>query len=226
MSFPESVLAAPRVLVSDFDGTMTQHDFYLLAIERLIPRDTPNFWEEYRAGTISHFEGLRRYFAAIRGPESGVRGIMASMQLDPRLGEGVRRLREGGWSVVITSAGCDWYIRQLLAGAGVEIPVFANPGRFVEGQGLVMELPTTSPFYSPNLGIDKTAIVRDLIGRGKTVAYAGDGFPDADPARLVPDGLRFARGDLATVLDEERRPYRSYGEWFEIAARLTTEAHP
>ena len=54
------------VLVSDFDGTMTGHDFYKLVIESLLPPDTPDYWAMYRAGTITHFEALRRYFAAIR----------------------------------------------------------------------------------------------------------------------------------------------------------------
>jgi 2-hydroxy-3-keto-5-methylthiopentenyl-1-phosphate phosphatase len=224
MSFPESVLSQPRVLVSDFDGTMTEHDFYLLAIKRLIPRDTPNFWDEYRTGTITHFEGLRRYFAAIPEPEAAVRKVVADMGLDSRLKDAVGLLRDAGWAVVITSAGCDWYIRQLLNDAGVEIPVFANPGQFVEGQGLVMTLPTTSPFFSQNLGIDKQAIVKSLVAMGKTVAYAGDGLPDADPARLVADPLRFARGDLADVLAKEGLPFHSYSRWFDIAACLSQEA--
>ena len=63
-----------KVLVSDFDGTMTQYDFYKLAIEFLLPADTPDYWVEYRAGTITHFEALRRYFAAIRATdEEGTR---------------------------------------------------------------------------------------------------------------------------------------------------------
>jgi 2-hydroxy-3-keto-5-methylthiopentenyl-1-phosphate phosphatase len=30
------------VSVSDFDGTMTHHDFYKLAVESLLPPDTPD----------------------------------------------------------------------------------------------------------------------------------------------------------------------------------------
>ena len=65
----------PQVLfypLSDFDGTMTHNDFYKLAVELLVPKDTPNYWSEYRAGTITHFEALRRYFATIRSPEEEV----------------------------------------------------------------------------------------------------------------------------------------------------------
>ena len=56
---------ARSVLVSDFDGTMTRRDFFKLAIQQLLPPDGPDFWSEYRAGQITHFEALRRYFAEI-----------------------------------------------------------------------------------------------------------------------------------------------------------------
>lgn len=65
-----------RVLVSDFDGTMTRHDFYRLALEELLPPDVPDQWAAYRAGEISHFEALRRYFAAVRAPEAEVLAVV------------------------------------------------------------------------------------------------------------------------------------------------------
>lgn len=211
---------AAGVLVSDFDGTMTRHDFYKLAIESLLPSDTPDYWAEYRVGTITHFEALRRYFAAIRKTEAEVLAVVDRMELDPALPAAVAGLRAAGWGVVVTSAGCDWYIRRLLADAGVELEVHANPGRFEEGRGLLMEMPTGSPYLSHNLGVDKAAVVRKHLNDGRTVAFAGDGFPDAEAARLVPDGLRFARGDLADVLAREGVPFRPFDTWADIARVL------
>src|SRR5262249_13620772 len=147
------------VLVSDFDGTMTRNDFYKLVIESLLPPETPDYWAMFRAGTITHFEALRRYFAAIRASEAEVLAVVRRMELDPALPAAVVALGRAGWKVVVTSAGCDWYIRRLLAEAGVEVEVYANPGRFVPGQGLLMEMPAGSPYLSPSLGVDKTAIV-------------------------------------------------------------------
>lgn len=208
------------VLVSDFDGTMTRHDFYKLAIESLLPPDTPDYWAEYRAGRITHFEALRRYFAAIRAGEAEVLAVVGRMELDPELPAAVDALRQAGWAVVVTSAGCGWYIHRLLAAAGVEVEVHANPGRFEPGKGLVMEMPAGSPYLSANLGVDKTAVVRRFLADGRTVAFAGDGFPDAEPARLVPGDLRFARGDLADVLRRERLPFHPFESWSEIARAL------
>jgi 2-hydroxy-3-keto-5-methylthiopentenyl-1-phosphate phosphatase len=213
-------VSSASVLVSDFDGTMTRQDFYKLAVELLVPKDTPNYWADYRASTITHFEALRRYFATIRASEAEVLAVVDRMELDPELPRAVEELREAGWHVVVTSAGCAWYINRLLAAAGVDIEVHSNPGRFETGKGLLMEMPTGSPYLSQTLGIDKSGVVRRNLEEGRTVAFAGDGFADADAARLVADDLRFARADLAQVMTEEGLPFHPFEKWSDIARVL------
>jgi len=208
------------VLVSDFDGTMTRRDFFKLAIQELLPPDGPDFWSEYRAGQITHFEALRRYFAEIRATEAEVIAVVDQMELDPELPQAVAELRRANWKIIVTSGGCDWYIRRLLAQAGVELEVHANPGRFVPGLGLQMEMPVGSPFLSPTLGIDKAQVVRYHLQQGRSVAFAGDGVPDVEAALLVPGGLRFARSDLADVLKQNGEPFQQYSTWSQIAQYL------
>jgi 2,3-diketo-5-methylthio-1-phosphopentane phosphatase len=209
-----------RILVSDFDGTMARQDFYKLALESLVPLGTPNYWAEYRAGRMTHFETLRSYFATIRASEAEVLAVVGRMELDPELPASVKQLRRAGWRVVVASAGCDWYIRRLLAAAGVEIEVHSNPGRFEAGQGLLMQMPDGSPYLSQTLGVDKAGVVRRHLAEGRMVAFAGDGFADADAARLVADDLRFARADLAQVMGEEGLPFQPFEAWSEVARAL------
>jgi 2,3-diketo-5-methylthio-1-phosphopentane phosphatase len=215
-----------KVLVSDFDGTMTRHDFYKLAIERLLPRDVPDYWSQYRSGEITHFEALRLYFAAIRKSESQVLDVVRQMHLDDMLPQALMKLESAGWRVVIASAGCRWYMSHLLNSPDLQnrleqqLEIHANPGRFVEGQGLLMEMPKESHYVSRELGIDKLGVVREFVNQGKTVAFAGDGFPDYEPARLVSGELRFARGDLARVLSDEGLPFHAFENWSEIAGYL------
>ena len=217
---PRSAATPGGVLVSDFDGTMTRHDFYKLAIESLVPPNTPDYWAEYRADTITHFEALRRYFASIRASEAEVLATVDRMELDPELPATLAALREAGWEVIVTSAGCDWYIRRLLAAAGVEVEVHSNRGRFEAGKGLLMEMPTGSPYLSPTLGVDKARVVRRHLDEGRTVAFAGDGFPDAESARLVRGDLRFARGDLSDLLEREGLEFHPFKTWSDIARVL------
>jgi 2-hydroxy-3-keto-5-methylthiopentenyl-1-phosphate phosphatase len=214
-----------KILVTDFDGTMTQQDFYELVLQHLLEDDVPDFWTQYRTGKITHFEALQGYFANIRVDEPTLLALVARMELDPDLRTATSLLRASHWKVIVASAGCRWYIDRLLAEAEVEIEVHANPGEFRSGEGLQMTLPESSPFFSSTIGIDKAGIVQHHLDRGAVVAFAGDGFPDADAARLVAGELRFARGALATVLDREGLPYHSFKTWSDIARKLTaTEA--
>jgi 2,3-diketo-5-methylthio-1-phosphopentane phosphatase len=208
-----------KVLVSDFDGTMTRRDFYQLVAERLLPPGTPDYWREYRAERLSHFEALNAYFAAAVSGEAALHEIARDMGLDPDLRDDVRRLRSSGWAVVVASAGCAWYISRLLHEAGVELQVHANPGDVVDGR-LVMELPRTSPVFSPSTGIDKPGVVRLALATHDVVAFAGDGPPDLEPALLVRPELRFATGHLAGELERLGEGFHRFERWSEVARTL------
>lgn len=219
MSATASTDPAP-VLVSDFDGTMTRHDFYRLAVDQLIPEDCPDYWSQYRQNRMTHFEALQAYFRTITASEAEVHSVVDQMELDPELPRALASLQSAGWKVIVTSAGCRWYIDRLLSKAGVSIEVHANPGEFVPGQGLRMSLPADDRFRSPTIGVDKAGVVAYWRDRGHRVAFAGDGFPDADAARLVEDPLRFAKADLAEQLRKEQLPFRPFEKWSDIADDL------
>lgn len=208
------------MLVTDFDGTMTDRDFYSLVVEQLLPRDLPDYWVDYRAGRLTHFEALQKYFQAIPTDESTVLKLINQMKLVPNLKDSVSHLEASGWRIVIASAGCEWYIDKLLSIADVNLEVHANPGRFESGHGLRMEMPIESPFLSHLYGINKAGIVRHFLETGATVAFAGDGFPDVEAAKMVTADLRFARRDLADVLKRDRAEFQPFSCWSQIADRL------
>ena len=122
--------------------------------------------------------------------------------------------------MAVASAGCGWYINRILGGLGVDFEVHANPGVYAEGGPLRMELPEKDPFLSLKTGIDKAAIVRHHQDRGATVAFAGDGYTDLSPALLVPEGLRFARAELARQLSEQGQSFQPFTVWSEVARSL------
>lgn len=207
------------VLVSDFDGTVARPDFYQLVRQHLVPRGTPNYWDEYRAGRMTHFDALKAFFAAAEGGETALHGMIDMMQTPVDLSDHVGRLRDAGWEIVIVSAGCSWYIEKLLARAGVQLPVFANPGRIHDGR-LIMERPADAAYSCWETGVDKAAVVRIFQRETDTVAFAGDGFPDFDAACLVPEKYRFARSDLAAACRKKSVPFRPFEQWTEVTGAL------
>jgi 2,3-diketo-5-methylthio-1-phosphopentane phosphatase len=208
------------ILVSDFDGTITQHDFFRLVVDVLQPRSMATYWEDYRLGRKTHFEALQAIFAEIRVDEAALLDLASQMNPDPELAPLVSALRAAGWEVVVASAGCAWYIQRVLDERNLSLKVHANPGQFVPGRGLRMDLPRTSPFFSPTHGIDKVAVVRAARQTGRPVAFAGDGFPDVEAAALVVPELRFARSDLARALSESGLAFRPFERWAEVARSL------
>jgi 2,3-diketo-5-methylthio-1-phosphopentane phosphatase len=209
-----------KTLVSDFDSTMTQHDFFELVRCRWPSSPESDPWNRYVAGELTHFEALAEIFAGIRADEAVMLELIASMKLDPRLAEAVSALRVKGWRIAVASAGCAWYIERLLASAGVSLEVHASPGTFDPAHGLRMTLPLGSKFLSRSTGIDKLAVVKDALATAEVVAFAGDGRPDLEPALLVKPELRFARGWLAEALLQRGEAFRPFKRWSEVADEL------
>lgn len=212
-----------QFLITDFDGTMTERDFFRIALERL-PTDAAKPWERYEAGLCSHFDALAQIFIRLRATTAEYDAILDAMRLDDRAAAAMARLDRAGWRVEIASAGCSWYIERLLRRHGIQATVHANPG-FISLQGaLILLAPVSSPFHAPETGIDKAAVVRRHLARGAVVAYAGDGRPDLPPALLAPPERRFATGWLADELTRRGEPFRRFDCWHDIAVTLTEEA--
>ena len=210
----------PGLFVTDFDGTLTRHDFFRLVIDHFAPRALEPYWQGYLDDRYSHFEALQGIFGSIRASPEELLALVQRVEAPPHLAELVAELQQAGWEVVVASAGCAWYIEETLRRLGVKLEVHANPGQVEAGQGLRMQLPVASPFFSPTHGIDKAAIVRAGQQRGQVVAFAGDGFPDLPAARLVPARHRFARQDLRAALQREGLESTAFETWDEIAQSL------
>jgi len=210
-----------KILVSDYDGTITDKDFYSLLAERYAPKGTPDYFAQYQEGRITHFEAIAAYFAFAPTEEPQLEELLAASQADPDLGASAELLERAGWELWVVSAGSSWYVERILKRAGVAAPVYSNPGRLEKGRGLVLEkLDPSSPYHSPSVGVDKSAVVRHALHVAETVAFAGDGPPDLPPALLVRPNLRFARGFLAEALQERGEAFRRFSRWSEIARNL------
>lgn len=217
--------SAPYCLVSDFDGTFTRQEFYDLAMREGLVDGLSDYWTAYAEGRISHFTAISGIFSHIRCSEAKMLQVVEDMEPDPKTPNAIRALAAAGWDAMIVSNGCQWYIdivteRLGLKKAGLSLPVHTCPGRFVEGQGLIMEAPKDSPYFRPDFGVDKLALVKDMQTKYVRVAFAGNGSPDLQASLAVPPELRFARGWLARRFDQDKTPYRPFEVWSEIADAL------
>lgn len=211
---------APKILVTDFDGTMTRRDFFELARRDLPSVAERDHWQDYVEGRITHFDALARIFSSIRADWGRIEAVLDAMELDPDLPASLSALQETGWRVIVASAGCRWYIDQLLQRAHIELEVHANPGTFSPETGLALQRPVDSPFYRHETGIDKSAIMRAALAEDPQAVFAGDGRPDLDPAMLVQPARRFATGWLAEHFTQTGGPFHPFDRWSQIAGHL------
>jgi 2-hydroxy-3-keto-5-methylthiopentenyl-1-phosphate phosphatase len=210
-----------KIFISDYDGTITDKDFYSLLAERYIPAGTSDYFAQYRQGRMTHFEAMAAYFAFVPTEEQQLEELLAASQADPELGASAALLQRAGWELWVVSAGSSWYVERVLRRAGVAAIVYSNPGRLEKGRGLVLEKPDpSSPYHSPSVGVDKSAVVRHALNVAEMAAFAGDGPPDLQPALLVRPTLRFARGFLAEALRQRGEAFRPFSCWSEIAREL------
>jgi len=211
----------PRVLVTDFDGTLTAVDFFDVVLQH-VPTDTmPDYWGECVAGRLTHVEALNGIFQHAPRDLATIERWLPETQLDPRTPAGIRALRAAAWDIVVVSAGSEWYIHRILHEVEDDVRIIANPGGFSPEEGLSMTWPDRDlPWYDAHFGIDKSQIVRQLLGQGKTVAFAGDGRPDLAAARQVTAPLRFARGWLSEMLTAEGLDHHPFERWSEIMSVL------
>jgi 2-hydroxy-3-keto-5-methylthiopentenyl-1-phosphate phosphatase len=164
---------------------------------------------------------MSAYFGFAPTEEQQLEELLADSQADPDLGAAAALLQRTGWDLWVVSAGSSWYVERVLRRAGVTATVYSNPGRIENGRGLVLEkLDPSSPYHSPSVGVDKSAVVRHALSVAEMVAFAGDGPPDLEPALLVRPDLRFARGLLAEALRQRGEAFRPFSQWSEIAREL------
>ena len=135
--------------VSDFDGAITDCDVYTLIAERYMPNDHRDYFADYRAGRITHFEAMQAFYHFAPSEPQALDRLLRDTKPDPQFTYCVRHLEAHGWDLIIVSAGSSWYIERILAAAGVSATVHSDSGRIEKGRGLVLRLPRESPFFSP-----------------------------------------------------------------------------
>lgn len=205
------------IFVSDFDGTMTERDFYLIVMDKY-QRDWPKLSAQWHNDEITTFEFLAAVFASIDMEEEQVIKDILSIKFDAGVLPFVDQVKATGGDFAVLSAGADYYIKKVLSHHGVEdVIVLSNKGVY-ETKGIKMTADEQSPFYSRLYGIDKGAVIRELKKDYKKVYFAGDSSPDV-PAALGAD-VAFARKELARILAKDNKEFIPYTSFAAIMKHL------
>ena len=175
-------------LVIDFDGTITDDDFFVYLKNAYLDEHSLVPWERYLDGKLSHFNALKQIFSTLRTSEDNLISLVAEVKVDEWAIPLFALCYNAQIPVYIASAGCDYYIKHMI-GNEIEqygIHLITNRGDYSETAGIVMESPAKdSLYYDENVGISKRKVVEVLKDDGYRVIFAGDGPPDIEPAKVA-----------------------------------------
>lgn len=174
--------------VSDFDGTITEDDFFTYTTRAYFDEEALAPWREYLAGRKTHFNALKEMFAQIHVDNSDLEKLVDHIYVDKDLDKVWQLCVDKGIELYVCSAGNDYYIRRILGDRLQKygVTLVTNNGIYNPDTGLVMTAPPQdSPFYDENIGISKYRLVKKLKEEGYFVIFAGDGPPDFEPAKIA-----------------------------------------
>ena len=205
----------PFVFISDFDGTITKRDFYWHMIDKYMPIEGIQWYQQWKKGEFLDIEFLSKVFNSINQTETQIIEDILQIPIDPTLLPFIQYIKNHGGDFIIVSAGTSYYIDILLEFHGIhnDVILFSNPG-FYKEKGLYFNLDPENPFYSSRYGIDKKKVVEALSEQYNVLYYAGDSEPDYQASLLC--NTRFAKGPLIEIYEENQIDFYPFTHFSEI----------
>ncbi|WP_234120255.1 MtnX-like HAD-IB family phosphatase [Clostridium hydrogenum] len=202
------------IFVSDFDGTLTEKDFYKIIMDKYLKEKCRNLYKDWRNKKIRDIDYLGYVFQNIGRSEKEILNDIMEISIDPYAKEFINNVKASGGDFAVVSAGTSYYIERLFESKEIKnVTIYSNKSIFKDN-GLHFQLDETSEFYSNIYGIDKEKVVKKLKEKYDLIFYAGDSEPDLKAA-LISDVV-FARGNLSELLREKNKKFIEFKNFHDI----------
>lgn len=203
--------------VSDFDGTISKQDFYIVMMEKYFPEGR-ELYKKWKAGDIKDIDFLATVFKSINQEEERIIEDTLSIPIDEYVPDFIKKVQAGGADFYILSAGTDYYIYHILEKYGVRgVKVFSNEGHYRE-KNVHMNIDKNQWHYSERYGINKSKVIQKLKQEYETVYFIGDSEPDSHPAQYAD--VTFAKNGLQDLLRERKVPFIPVDTFKEVEEYL------
>ncbi|MBM4339434.1 MAG: HAD family hydrolase [Deltaproteobacteria bacterium] len=184
-----------KLILCDFDGTISIKDMGYVLLNRFSSGDWEPIDRDYREGKIGSREAYSRIVKILTGdPENAIRFIREHSDIDPYFKSFYQYCRENDIDVKIVSDGLDFYIRTILEIHGLsDIPFYANATHPRIGGGIDISF----PHVSQECGFCGTCKKQILLNHRKDyekIFFAGNGLSDRCAAQEAD--LAFAKESL------------------------------
>ena len=186
-----------RLILCDFDGTISIRDMGYVLVSRFCPGDWQAIDRDFRDGKIGSREAYSRIAKTLRGSKDSLfHFIQQQASIDPHFASFYQYCRERGIDVKIVSDGLDFYIKMVLEIHHLsEIPFYANRTEFLREDGLEISFPHSNEECGL-CGTCKKRLVQTLREEYDSILFVGNGLSDRCGAKEAD--FVFAKDSLYT----------------------------
>lgn len=203
------------LLITDFDNTMSEKDFYHIIIDDYVGEEARNYYLNYKAeGGIIGTTFLNKIFSWQQFTEAQRDEMLGKVAIDKDSENLIAQVEALGGDLVVMSAGFDYYINETFKRLGMkDLTVMTNPGAFENGS-FVMKPDTASPYYSEVYGIDKGKALLGLKEDYDLVIFIGDSEPDYHAA--IHADVVFAKSELKDLMERSGKDFYPIDDYSDV----------
>jgi HAD superfamily phosphoserine phosphatase-like hydrolase len=207
------------VVLCDFDGTIVIMDTAEYTLRKYADGDWKSLEERFEQGEMSFEECIRGQFSMIKASEENIIAELDKVvSVRPNFGGLVEYCGSNGVSFVVVSGGFDFYIRHFLSQNGWlrHLEVYA-PKSVCTVEGMKVTFPAL--FAAASLSF-KDDLVRYYRGKGRKVAYIGNGLGDYPAASTASCVFAVKDSSLAKLCRQSKLPFKEITDFHEILEAL------
>jgi 2,3-diketo-5-methylthio-1-phosphopentane phosphatase/HAD superfamily hydrolase (TIGR01509 family) len=208
-----------KLILCDFDGTITLRDMGYLLLNRFSKGDWETIDREFREEKIGSKEAYSRIVKILHGQKQAVLDFLQEhSQIDPSFLSFYRYCRKKGIDVKIVSDGLDFYIKTILEVHHLgDVPYYANEGHFLEPEGMDIVFPHFNEECG-HCGTCKKRLVQIHRKDYDSIFFVGNGISDRCGAREAD--FVFAKDSLYTYCIDQDIPCHFYLGFQDILSDL------
>ncbi|PYG90330.1 HAD superfamily phosphoserine phosphatase-like hydrolase/2,3-diketo-5-methylthio-1-phosphopentane phosphatase [Ruminiclostridium sufflavum DSM 19573] len=200
--------------VSDFDGTLTDRDFYHIVMDKYLKEWAWDYYNEWKKTKRINVDFLNKIFGSMDRSEEEILEDILGLPLDPYAMDFIKRVEGCGGDFYILSAGTSYYIKKLLAHYRLNTVTVISMEGVYKNRGIQILPDPKSEFYSELWGVDKEKVILSLKQNYSRIYFSGDSDPDVGAAKAAD--CAFARNDLKELLSERKIPYVPFNKFNEV----------
>lgn len=204
-----------KIIVSDFDGTITTRDTLSTFLEEYAPKEWLLLEDKWVKGEIGSAECLQKQFGLIKNisPEM-IEEFVDTIEIDSYFKEFNEIRLKNNVDFLILSDGLDYFINRILQKHGIKnIDIVSNHAEFINDK-FTISFPNQNNGCIKNSGTCKCDVVKKLRQKYKEIYYIGDGTSDicvADKSDFL-----FAKSTLLDYCEKTRLDCIEYGTYKEV----------